>query len=164
MPLDELNNPDLPASTDATADWPPIDRSLLGEARPAPVPFPLPLLPGRWRAWVEASSRSFGSADYLAHGLLAGVAGVCGAGVRVQVAPHWHEPLILWQALIGGPSSGKSAAFARVRGLLDSVRPWAESPDSAAPRVLVDGDLTQADTALYGSVRGVLLWRSDLGD
>ena len=159
MPLDELNN-----SHSATPDWPPLDRSLLGEARPAPVSFPLHLLPGRWRAWVEAASRPFGSADYLAHGLLGGVAGVCGAGVRVEVAPHWREPLLLWLALVGGPSSGKSASFARVRGLLDSVTPWEESSDRAAPSVLVDARLGQLDTALGGSVRGVVLWRDDLAD
>ena len=41
MPLDELNNSQLSESTDtatastaAPTDWPPIDRSLLGEARP----------------------------------------------------------------------------------------------------------------------------------
>ena len=109
MPLDELAN--VPS---ATADWPALDRSLLGEARPAPATFPLHLLPGRWRGWVEAASRSFGSADYLANCLFAGVAGVCGAGTRIAVAPHWREPLLLWQALVGGPSSGKSASFARV--------------------------------------------------
>jgi hypothetical protein len=103
-----------PQSTPTTPDWPPLDRSLLGESRAAPPPFPLPLLPGRWRDWVEASSLVFGSADYLAQCLLGGVAGVCGAGMRINVAPHRYEPLLLWQALVGGPSSGKSAAFGRV--------------------------------------------------
>src|SRR5258708_5129131 len=132
MPLDELNNSPSPPS-----DWPAIDRTLLGEARPAPASFPLDLLPGRWRTWVEAASRSFGSADYLANCLLAAVAGVSGAGIWVRVAPHWPEPLLLWQALVGGPSSGKSAAFARVRELLDAVKPWEESGDRGAPSVLV---------------------------
>src|SRR5258708_1413503 len=144
MPLDELNNSPL-----SPADWPALDRTLLAVARPAPGSFPLPLLPGRWRTWVEVASRSFGSADYLATCLLAGVAGVCGAGTRVAVAPHWREPLLLWQALVGGPSSGKSTAFARVRGLLDAVKPWEESNDRGAPSVLVDAGLDQLDTALW---------------
>ena len=109
MPLDELDNPFQP-----TADWPPLDGSLLGEARPTLPIFPLHVLPGRWRTWVDASSRLFGSADYLAHCLLGGVASVGGAGIRIEVASHWREPLLLWQALVGGPSSGRSAAFARV--------------------------------------------------
>lgn len=163
MPLDELA-PLPPATAAPTADWPPLDRSLLGEARPAPATFPLHLLPGRWRDWVEVSSRVFGSADYLAHCLLAGVAGVCGAGIRIEIAPHWREPLLLWQALVGGPSSGKSAAFARVRALLAAVRPVEDSSDSAAPAVPVDAPLEQVDGALGGSSRGVLLWREDLAD
>ena len=46
---------------------------------------------------------------------------MAGAGIRIQVTRHWHEPLLLWQALVGGPSSGRSAAFARVRALLAAV-------------------------------------------
>ncbi len=159
MPLDELDN-SLPAAT----DWPPFDRSLLGDARPAPAAFPLHLLPGRWRGWVEASSRVFGSADYLAHCLLGGVAGVCGAGIRIAVTSHWREPLLLWQALVGGPSSGKSAAFARVRALLADVQPNEDGGDRAAPSVLIDAGLDQAASALWGSSRGVLLWREELCD
>lgn len=164
MRSDELGNPTQP-----TADWPPLDGGLLGEARPAPPSFPLHLLPGRWRAWVEASSRVFGSADYLAHCLLGGVAGVGGAGIRIEVASHWREPLLLWQALVGGPSSGRSAAFARVRGLLAAIRPGEESGASessnwAAPAVLVDAGLDRLSWALSGDARGVLLWREDLAD
>ena len=76
----------LKACSISSNDSPPIDPSLLGEPRPASVSFPLHLLPGRWRAWVEAASHPFGSADYLAHCLLGAVAGVCGAGVRAAVA------------------------------------------------------------------------------
>jgi hypothetical protein len=159
MILDELNSPAQPA-----ADWPPLDRTLLGEARPPPPNFPLHLLTSRWRGWVEASSQAFGSADYLAHCLLGGVAAVCGAGIRIEVAAHWHEPLLLWQALVGGPSSGKSAAFARVRALLAAVEPLEGSNDDAAPAVLVDAGLDPLVTALSSSSRGVLLWREDLVD
>jgi hypothetical protein len=123
MPLDELNNLPQPAT-----DWPSLDPSLLGDARPTPTPaFPVHLLPGRWRAWIDASSRLFGSPDYLAHCLLGGVAGVGGAGIRIEVTLHWCEPLLLWQALVGGPSSGKSAAFARVRGLQGCGGCWTRS-------------------------------------
>src|SRR5471032_1304980 len=159
MPLDELDN-----STQPTTDWPSLDRSLLGEARPTPPAFPLHLLPGRWRTWVDASSRLFGSADYLAHCLLGGVAGVGGAGIRIAAASHWHEPLLLWQALVGGPSSGKSAAFARVRALLDALDPAEEGGRGAAPKVLVDAGLDLLDRALGDNVVSVMLWREDLGD
>lgn len=162
MPLDEAENPHTPAAH--ATDWPAIDRSLLGEARPAPVAFPLHLLPERWRAWVEASARPFGSPDYLAHALLGGVAAVCGAGTVVQVTPQWREPLVLWQALVGGPSSGKSAAFARLRTLLDAVKPHEEGGDRFAGRVLVDFPLDQLNWPLGSSKRGALLWRADLAD
>jgi hypothetical protein len=160
MPLDE--SPDLAQST---TDWPPLDRSLLGDTQPPLPAFPLPLLPGRWREWVEASSRVFGSADYLAHCLLGGVASVGGAGIRIGITSHWREPLLFWQALIGGPASGKSASFERVRRLLDAVWPWeAEHRQRGVPVVLVDAGLDPAHSALRGSPRGVLLWREDLAD
>ena len=163
MPLDELNNLPQPAT-----DWPPLDPNLLGEARPTPPSFPLHLLPGRWRTWVDASSRLFGSADYLAHCLLGGVAGVGGAGIRIAAASHWHEPLLLWQALVGGPSSGKSAAFARVRALLDAIEPAEEGgvnvAPKVAPKIAVDAGLDLLDKALGDDGRSVMLWREDLGD
>jgi hypothetical protein len=159
MPLSELDN-----STEPTSDWPPLDPSLLGDSRPKPPAFPLHLLPGRWSTWVEASSRIFGSADYLAHCLLGGVAGVGGAGIRIEVASHWREPLLLWQALVGGPSSGRSAAFARVRALLDAIEPAEEGAANLAPKVAVDAGLDLLDRALGDDGRSVMLWREELGD
>jgi hypothetical protein len=50
--------------------------------------------------------------------VLAGVAGVCGAGMRVRVTPAWTEPLVMWQAIVGEPSTGKSAALAGGRPLM----------------------------------------------
>jgi hypothetical protein len=90
--------------------------------------------------------------------------GVGGAGIRVSVTDHWDEPLLLWQALLGGPSSGRSAAFARVRGLLAAVKPWEEDDDRGKPRVVIDGALRHLDMALWSSARGAVLWRSDLAD
>ena len=159
MPLDELNNLPQPATA-----WPSLDPSLLGDARSKPPAFPLHVLPGRWRAWIEASSRLFGSPDYLAHCLLGGVAGVGGAGIRIEVASHWREPLLLWQALVGGPSSGRSAVFARMRALLDAIEPAEEGGANLAPKVAVDAGLDLLDRALGDSVRSVMLWREDLGE
>ena len=48
--------------------------------------------------------------DYVVQALLASVAGVCGAGVLARVTETWHEPVILWQALVGGPSNDKTPA------------------------------------------------------
>src|SRR3984893_16867102 len=120
MPLNELDNPPQP-----TTDWLPLDHSLLGEARPKPPAFPLHLLPGRWRTWVEDSSRVFGSGHYPTAALV----GVAAAGRGAGVA---------------GRSSGKSAAFARVRALLEHVQPCGEREDRGervAPEILVEAGL-----------------------
>ena len=92
---------------------------------------------------------------------------MAGAGLRIRVATHWYEPLLLWQALVGGPSSGKSAAFARVRTELEAVGPGYDSGGGAAsltPQVLVDAPLDRLDRTLGDMARGVLLWREDLAD
>jgi len=46
---------------------------------------------------------------------------VCGAGVLARVSAAWAEPLVLWQALVGTPSSGKSPALAAVREQLGAI-------------------------------------------
>jgi len=89
--------------------WPEIDRSLLDDARRIVPPFPLHLLPDPWACWVSETAQAAGTpADYVAQGLFASVAAVCGAGVQARVTSSWHESLVLWQALVGSPSSGKS--------------------------------------------------------
>src|SRR5258708_5558609 len=94
----------------AAADWSAIDRSLLEETRPPPVPFPLDVLPDTWRTWVEASAQGFTPVDYLAQGVLGAVAAVCG-DIAVRVTASWDEPLLLWQARGGRPSRGKAPAL-----------------------------------------------------
>lgn len=102
--------------------WPDLDTSLLDEAR-VPVPeFPLKLLPETAQRWVADTAESAGAPpDYVAQGLLAAVAGICGAGVNVRVTGNWTEPLVLWLALVGSPSSGKSPALASVRQILGDI-------------------------------------------
>ena len=46
---------------------------------------------------------------------------MCGAGVQVRVTPAWTESLVLWLALVGSPSSGKSPALASVRDKLGEI-------------------------------------------
>ena len=72
---------------------------------------PLARVPQPWHDWIADTERATGApADYVLQSVLAGVAAVCGAGVRVRVTPAWDEPLVLWQAVVGEPSTGKSAA------------------------------------------------------
>ena len=70
-----------------------------------------------YRWWYKART-SAGRPDLRFHDLrhsgavLAAVSGLCGAGASVCIGPRWSEPLVLWQALVGTPSSGKSPAMA----------------------------------------------------
>jgi hypothetical protein len=58
------------------------------------------------RAWVKDAAQWAGSSeDYVAQALLASVAGLCGQGVSARITKAWSEPVILWQALVGGPST-----------------------------------------------------------
>lgn len=182
MPLDETA-----PSNAAEAVWPEIDRSLLGDGSGAPPAFPLALLPPRWRCWIERSAQSFTPVDYVAQALLGTVSTACGAGVVVRVTPHWSEPLLLWLALVGGPSSGKSPALAAAWRLMDGLAPFEggaasnESADSALPPGIdAAGPVRGADLpppairdeaylhpllwVMRHSPRGVTLRREELGD
>lgn len=103
-------------------NWRTPDLSVLDNRR-GPVPaVPLAMVPQPWRDWIADTERATGApADYVLQSVLAGVAAVCGAGVRVRVTPAWDEPLVQWQAVVGEPSTGKSAALAPMRRLLDLV-------------------------------------------
>jgi hypothetical protein len=113
--------PPAPSMSEPQA-WAELDPSLLEDRRVSLPPFPLQLLPFGWERWVAETAQAAGTpADYVAQGLLAAVAAVTGAGVAVRVTQGWSEPLVLWQALVGTPSSGKSPALAAVRRLVADI-------------------------------------------
>ena len=113
-----------PLSSTPPDGWGEIDMALLEETRAAVPAFPVDLLPTFWRDWVLDTANATGApADYVAQSLFAAVAGLCGAGVVVRLGPRWDEPLVLWQALVGPPSSGKSPAMAPMRELLAGSMP-----------------------------------------
>src|SRR5580704_18203305 len=108
--------------TKSTDAWPETDASLLEEGRPSLPAFALQSLPPWWRAWVSETALGAGApVDYIVQALLASVAGVCGAGVVARITETWHEPMILWQALVGGPSNGKTPALEALRRPLAGV-------------------------------------------
>jgi Protein of unknown function (DUF3987) len=166
-------------------NWRTPDLSVLDNRR-GPVPVvPLAMVPQPWRDWIADTERATGApADYVLQSVLAGVAAVCGAGVRVRVTPAWDEPLVLWQAVVGEPSTGKSAALAPMRRLLDLVEQERRGGDEerraaltgqggagqggkdgdAAPFVpsqvvASDADPVALADIVSGNPRGVLLWR-----
>jgi hypothetical protein len=168
---EEIVNPRLafamrharPLSSSRPGDWGEIDAALLEEMR-LPVPaFPLELLPPFWRDWVHDTARSTGAAaDYVVLSLLAAVAGLCGAGARVRLGPRWHEPLVLWQAMVGPPSSGKSPAIAPMRELLAALD--AEHTEDKRVPVVSETSLSAVADAVAANPRGVVLWRDDGAD
>jgi hypothetical protein len=142
--------------------WPETDPSLLEEGRPSLPAFPLQSLPPWWRAWVSETAHGAGApVDYVVQALLASLAGVCGAGVLARVTETWHEPLILWQALVGGPSNGKTPALEALRRPLAAVEKTT-APEKRGP-VVVDHDTNLP--ALLAAARkrpaGALLWRDE---
>src|SRR6266853_4673891 len=146
-------------STDA---WPETDPSLLEEGRPSLPAFPLQSLPPWWRAWVSETAHGAGApVDYVVQALLASVAGVCGAGVLARITETWSEPLILWQALVGGPSNGKTPALEALRRPLAAVEKTT-APEKRGP-VVVDHDtaLPRLLAAAGKRPTGALLWRDE---
>ncbi len=115
-----------------TAEWPPLDPTLCNESGMSACAFPLEHLTPGWRQWVADTAQSAGtSPDYVVMGLFAAVAALCGAGVSVKVTPAWHEPMVLWLALVGSPSSGKSPALASVRAQLGQIEMALREEDGA---------------------------------
>jgi hypothetical protein len=87
--------------------WPEPDMTVLDNRR-TPPDFPVESL-GEWTLWVvpTAQSRSC-PVDYVAVSLLSVLSSVIGNSRWVSPWEGWAEPPILWPALIGDPSSGKS--------------------------------------------------------
>ena len=135
--------------------WPEIDAGLLEDKR-GPVPaFPIDLLPQPWRGWVAETARAAGApADYVAQSVLATVAGLCG-GASVRVTPAWSEPLVLRQALVGGPASGKSPALAPMRAMLATIE--ADEPDEPA-KVALQWHDKSAHWLRDGGVQALEAW------
>lgn len=146
--------------------WPEPDLSLLEDGRPALPDFPLHCLPAWWRTWVsEAAAATDAPVDYVAQALLASVAGLCGAGVVARLSESaWDEPLILWQALVGGPAHGKTPALHCLRRVLAAVE---KSVAHEARVPIVIDSATHLPALLASAAKrpaGALLWRDESGD
>ncbi len=154
---------DIHTETSASrGGWPEIEPSLIEDGRPAVPSFPLDVLPQPWRGWVADAAHGAGAPeDYVAQSLLAAVAGLCGAGVRAQVTAAWSEPLVLWQALVGAPSSGKTSALETIRQPLATVEKLLQRDSGARKIVIADPAFAALAGAVKASPAGVLLWRDD---
>lgn len=147
---------------DAASVWPAIDGDLLDERRAAVPAFPLELLPQPWRVWTSAAARSADApADYVAQAVLAAAAGVSGSRVWICISEDWFEPLQLWLAAVGAPSTGKSPALVPVGRLLRVLEHEQVEARERWPRriVLADPTLDGVLEALHEGAHGKLLWR-----
>ena len=110
-----------------------------GRRPSGPARVPAAMLPPFWRAWTSETAtvlarRSTKSRRHCSPRSPASARGRRGAHHR-----SWHEPLILWLALVGGPSNGKSPALEAMRRALAAVerrpgaRVAARSWSSATP-------------------------------
>jgi hypothetical protein len=152
---------ELPVTKSQDA-WPETDPSLLEEGRPALPAFPLASLPPWWRTWVSETAHGAGApVDYVVQALLASVAGVCGAGVLARVTETWHEPMILWQALVRGPSNGKTPALEALRRPLAAIEKMM-ARDGRSP-VVIDRETALPALLAAATKRpaGALLWRDE---
>ena len=175
MPLTEINVTNPPpvyanywrereaarAAAPPPPPWPAIDPGLLEEGRPGLPAFPLKVFPHQWREWVSDAAHWAGSSeDYVAQALLASVAGLCGQGVSARITEAWSEPVILWQALVGGPSSGKTPALEWLRRPLGTVE-RVLAREGGGPVVVSDAALPALQKAVARRPQGVLLWRDE---
>jgi hypothetical protein len=170
------------AAQAAPPDWGELDLSILEEKRAAVPPFPLDLLPQPWRDWTsDTASSTAAPVDYVAQTVLAALAGLSGAGVAVRITPAWCEPLVLWQAMVGEPSTGKSSALAPMRRLLGAIeqerRPLDDERrerhaeqakavgacDAFVPSqiVVADAPVETIAEVVSGNPRGLIQWRDE---
>lgn len=92
--------------------WQNPDRSFLGTGRRPPPQFPVALLKPFWADWIRSAAETASApADYVGTGLLGNVSALLANVRRPRTGGGWDEPPILWMALVGSPSSGKSPAL-----------------------------------------------------
>jgi hypothetical protein len=97
--------------------WSEPDMTIIDNQKPPPN-FPVETL-GGWREWTDAAAASASApVDYVAVSLLAVMSSVIGNSRWVSPWDGWTEPTILWTALIGNPSSGKSPGIDVVLALV----------------------------------------------
>lgn len=100
------------------ASWSQPDLSILAENRRAPPKFDPEWLGPALSTWVLATGKATSApADYVAVALLTLAGSLIGNQRRALVGAKWTEPPILFSALVGFPSAGKSPALGAVMSL-----------------------------------------------
>jgi len=114
-------------------------RALPSELPDVPA-FDLSLLPANMRAWVEDAADGLQvPPDFCAIPAVCALAGTIGrqVGIALKVHERWIERCVLWAAIIGRPSSGKSPAMRPAQRMLTRLevakrKQWEEDCRAAA--------------------------------
>lgn len=113
----ESGAPHLPAPI--ASSWEKPDLSILVENRRAPPKFDPDWLGPALAAWLRATAKATSSpVDYVGVALLTLAGSMIGNQRRALVGAKWTEPPILFTALVGFPSAGKSPALGAVMSLV----------------------------------------------
>src|SRR5262245_48007767 len=98
-------------SAAAVTPWAEPEAGLLAPETVPPPPFP-DVLPSGWKEWAVAAAEGAGCPiDYVGITLFCVAAALIGNARRGRPWEGWDEPLAIFAALIGRPSSGKSPAL-----------------------------------------------------
>ncbi len=104
-----------PGGEEAPKGLPPIPLFNLN-AVPA-APFPLKVLPGVMREYVEQSALSTNTPpDFTAVHLVGLAGGAIGNSRRLQITDSYHESACVWAVTIGRPGTGKSTPLIKYLG------------------------------------------------
>ena len=127
-------------------EWPAPAAHLLGRERPAAPHLDLHgILPPALAQWVADSANEKGAPpDYVLGALLSAAGAAIGTSRWASPRHGWAEPAVLWLAIIGNPSAGKSPALDTVQGPMrkiekarrvaaeSSLKDWEEAAELAA--------------------------------
>ena len=114
-----VENRSAPVATDD--NWPEPDRSFLEEEAAPPV-FPMEIFPHAMADWILKAAKSKSAPpDYVVASVLTGAASLIGSARRISLWEGWSEPAILWSAIVGNPSAGKSPAMDPVLSALSAI-------------------------------------------
>ena len=84
-------------------------------------PFPVDCIPEPGQTLIRDIAESVNvDISFPAVAYLAVCAGLIGASRKVEIKRGWHEPSIIWAAIIGRPSSGKTPA---VDAMMEALKP-----------------------------------------
>jgi hypothetical protein len=162
-----------PTDEDTESDWKPIRLGSIPDA----VAFPIEVLPLEAREMVEAVAASVSCpVDFPAVAVLAAASALIGRSVSILVKPGYFESSLLWLALVGTPSAGKTPAISQIFAVVRAIAGelylgwkteldrWKANPDSTPadkpvlPRISTSDATTEAlAPILAANPRGLIV-------